>query len=448
MTAAERNNISNPADGLIIFNTTSNSLNIFYSGAWQQLTNTTPTGTIATLTVGVPTGNLVWGVAASGVSSEFSYTGGNGEKHSGQTVSSTGVTGLTATLSAAYFAVGNGSLTYNITGTPSSIGTASFAINIGSKTATLTRTIAAGSISSLTTGTTDNGTLMAGTAASGVSSVVSYTGGDGGSHSGQIVNSTGVTGLTATLSAGSFASGNGTLTYNITGTPSGTGTASFALNIGGRTATLTRTVSGFACGTATVTFTYRGSAVTYETVVGAAGRCWLARNLGATQVATSSYDANGFGDYFQWGRGDDGHQIKTSLTTATLSGSDNPGNGNFITSSSDWRSPRNDNLWQGVSGTNNPCPSGWRLPTESEWVTEKNSWSSQNTTGAINSALKLTVPGNRSHSDGSMTNAGWGFYWTSTTSSSFATYLQLGSSSITTTTGYRGIGGSVRCIRN
>jgi hypothetical protein len=63
---------------------------------------------------------------------------------------------------------------------------------------------------------------------------VPYTGGNGGAHSGQIVSSTGVTGLTATLNAGSFKTGNDSVTYSISGTPSGTGNATFALNIGGR----------------------------------------------------------------------------------------------------------------------------------------------------------------------------------------------------------------------
>lgn len=91
-------------------------------------------------------------------------------------------------------------------------------------------------------GAIHTGTLIQASAASGVNSVISYTGGDGSAHTGQIVASTGVTGLTATLVAGSFAVGAGTLTYTITGTPINSGTASFAINIGGITCTLTRVV--------------------------------------------------------------------------------------------------------------------------------------------------------------------------------------------------------------
>jgi uncharacterized surface protein with fasciclin (FAS1) repeats len=89
----------------------------------------------------------------------------------------------------------------------------------------------------------NSGTLTAGAPASGVSSTVFYTGGNGGTYNGQTVNSTGLTGLTATLSAGNFASGSGSLTYTITGTPSAAGTANFSLNIGGQNCTLSRTVN-------------------------------------------------------------------------------------------------------------------------------------------------------------------------------------------------------------
>ncbi|MFO7863559.1 MAG: hypothetical protein R6U85_06130, partial [Salinivirgaceae bacterium] len=63
----------------------------------------------------------------------------------------------------------------------------------------------------------------------------------------------------------------------------------------------------------------------------ATGEIWMDRNLGASQVATSSTDANAYGDLYQWGRAADGHQIRTSGTTATLATSDTPGHGDFIT---------------------------------------------------------------------------------------------------------------------
>ena len=191
-------------------------------------------------------GNLTSGTPATGVSFKVPYTGGNGGAHFGQTVTSTGVTGLTATLSAGNFVSGNDSLTYTVTGTASGPGNANFALNIGLKTCavTLVVTAPAGVITSLgcANGKTI-GTLTNGQAASGVSFKVPYTGGNSGTHAGQNVVSTGITGLTASLAAGNFVNGNDSVTYTVTGTPVGVGAANFALNIGGQTCTYTATVN-------------------------------------------------------------------------------------------------------------------------------------------------------------------------------------------------------------
>jgi hypothetical protein len=87
-------------------------------------------------------GNLIANIPASGVSSSIPYTGGNGGTYSGQTLTSSGVTGLTATLLADTFAVGSGNLTYSITGTPNNSGIATFGLNIGGQTCSLNINIA------------------------------------------------------------------------------------------------------------------------------------------------------------------------------------------------------------------------------------------------------------------------------------------------------------------
>jgi len=313
-------------------------------------------------------------------------------------------------------------------------------------------TASGATISTITCGSaTNSGTLTSGTAASGVSSAIPYTGGNAGTHSGQTVTSTSVTGLTATLSAGTFASGSGSLTYTITGTPASSGTASFAISIGGQTCTLTRTVtSSFTCGTSTVTFTYNGGSVTYGTVVGANSKCWLDRNLGATQVATSSTDANSYGHYFQWGRGADGHQVSTSGTTSTQSATDSPGHANFIVDAGDWRSTQNDNLWQGVSGTNNPCPSGWRLPTQTEFDTEIASWSPNSYVGAFASTLKMPLANMRGTSGTFYTADSYSRIWTSTVSGVSAVRIGFDNSgsAVSSTATARTMGGTVRCIKD
>jgi len=176
------------------------------------------------------------------------------------------------------------------------------------------------------------------------------------------------------------------------------------------------------------------------------------RNLGASGVATAFNDSAAYGDLFQWGRLDDSHQSRTSGTTATLSASDVPGHANFITSGAspyDWLTPQNSALWQGVSGTNNPCPSGWRIATEAEWTTEKNSWSAQTYNGAFASPLKLTAAGYRSNSNASLGNVGSsGYYWSSTVSGSNARHLYFSSSNAFFNTSYRAGGFSVRCLKD
>ncbi len=101
------------------------------------------TGTITTLDCsgGTSSGNLVSGTAANGVSGTILYTGGNGGAYSALNISSTGVTGLTLSVTAGSFASGSGSLSYTITGTPSGTGTASFAVIVGGKSCTLTKTV-------------------------------------------------------------------------------------------------------------------------------------------------------------------------------------------------------------------------------------------------------------------------------------------------------------------
>jgi len=249
--------------------------------------------------------------------------------------------------------------------------------------------------------------------------------------------------------AGTFVgTGNQNIVLTATGIPIAASTASFNLNTTPN-CSFSRTTASFTCGTTTVTFTYNGSTVTYGTVI-SSGQCWLDRNLGAAyKPTTNSVDANTFGDLFQWGRAADGHQIITSSTTTSVSTSNTPGNPNFIVTPSDWRSPQNDNLWQGANGINNVCPIGFRLPTSAELETERTSWSGNNSAGAFASPLKLTPSGNRDVS-GVLTNvAASGLYWSSTVTGTNAYNLKYnGSSAATTNSAARSSGRSVRCIKN
>ncbi len=70
------------------------------------------------------------GAIASNVSFLITYSGGNGGFYSAQSISSTGVVGLTTTLNSGILATGNGSLEFTISGTPTSVGNALFLVTI------------------------------------------------------------------------------------------------------------------------------------------------------------------------------------------------------------------------------------------------------------------------------------------------------------------------------
>jgi hypothetical protein len=192
----------------------------------------------------------------------------------------------------------------------------------------------------------------------------------------------------------------------------------------------------------------------YGTVVNpVTGKIWLDRNLGATQVATSSTDAASYGDLYQWGRNADGHQIRTSGTTATLATNYFTTNGLFITtyaSPYNWLSVVETHMWSGTAAENNPCPSGFRISTAAEWDQERRTWSSNNAAGAFASPLKLPLAGARINGGGgSLDGVGTsGSYWSSTVSGADARTLYFGSSVAGMSTYGRAGGLSVRCIKD
>jgi hypothetical protein len=172
------------------------------------------------------------------------------------------------------------------------------------------------------------------------------------------------------------------------------------------------------------------------------------RNLGSITAGSFSTDQNAYGNLYQWGRFTDGHQCRFVPTTATLSNIDQPAHGNFITSTTgnyDWRSPQNTNLWQGVNGINNPCPSAYRVPTEAEFVAECSSWGAANNLGAFGSPLRWTLGGRR-YPSGTMNDVGTvGYYWSSTAVGTQSKSMRTdGSQNVSE----RGFGFSLRCIKD
>jgi uncharacterized protein (TIGR02145 family) len=400
----------------------------------------------------INSGTLREGSATEGATITIPYTGGNGGVVLQRSRESTGVAGLIATVSYGNVANGDGTIVFAINGTPQSAGTASFLLSIGGKNCTITRTVEPRlpALASLSCNSgSSSGFLIQGnvTNTGATKSSISYTGGNGANYSEQSIASTGVSGLTATLAAGTLANGDGTLQLTISGTPQGSGTANFAINLGGQSCTLSRLVYA---PDANVSCTGTPTTVV-EVVNPATGKTWMDRNLGAVRAATGMNDTQAYGDLYQWGRRADGHQCRNSGTTTTQSNTDKPAYSEFIlyyNGNYDWRDPQNDNLWQGVSGVNNPCPTGFRVPTDAEWREEQATWANKTNAGAFASPLKLPGAGYRNNIDGTVEgNGNYGRYWSS--SGSISSYeMFFDSYGATVRYNVRASGLTVRCIKN
>lgn len=195
-----------------------------------------------------------------------------------------------------------------------------------------------------------------------------------------------------------------------------------------------------------------------ELISRSSGRTWLDRNLGAEQMATSYDDYKAYGSLYQWGRLRDGHE-KIGWTSSdwgnesgfTIVQSDTivPGHDDFIGSPpapndphNDWLETSNDNLWQGVNGINNPCPSGFRIPTKEEFEAETN----------IINDLRLAYSGYRESSYGSLNYPSFqARYWSSSIVNNKVIYLEVKTTDNNIQIkeeSYRNRGLSVRCIKD
>lgn len=128
--------------------------------------------------------------------------------------------------------------------------------------------------------------------------------------------------------------------------------------------------------------------VEYKTVVSpTTGRVWLDRNLGATKVCASKTDESCYGDYYQWGRLTDGHQIKNSFTTSSQAENISLAGDKFVINNSDWQfgakyvsgywdysladlsGSKRTTQWSKTDGSS-ICPVSFRVPTKQELEAE------------------------------------------------------------------------------
>jgi len=263
------------------------------------------------------------------------------------------------------------------------------------------------------------------------------TGQDYGPFTGNTAN--GITWTAVGAPNVSLANGNGNITLSLSGTPTASGTVNIPVTLAGAGCNIPVNVAGcndpVAVGaTGCVAFTYRGATVVYTTVKAKDNHIWLQQSLGAGQVATAFNDANAYGDYFQWGRWDDGHQVSTSTTTGTQpspndpSGVPNSNNNPFYTNAW-WQTSGNflccgGNTWSGNTATatngKDPCAAlgaGWHIPSGTDYVAVGTAESITDLNSAFASNLKIAAGGYRNFSGGGLTKQGTAFYlWNSTTS--------------------------------
>lgn len=229
----------------------------------------------------------------------------------------------------------------------------------------------------------------------------------------------------------------------------------------------------------------------YLPVMGEDGRIWLNNNLGVDYAnvdhpsfnpgkqASAFNDYHAYGSLFQWGRKPDGHELVNWISSTkglevngnTTTKANNPDNALFVTLGpdyvwgpgsdvvQDWRVNSDGTLWASESGANNPCPSGFRVPTAAElwnWVTKAGV---TGITTASVSKLKLTMPGRRDNRLGELDFATMDCeYWTSSPHIVSDPYTYDENENHSTivffrdNTGmgdpYRTHGFSVRCIKN
>lgn len=199
----------------------------------------------------------------------------------------------------------------------------------------------------------------------------------------------------------------------------------------------------------------------YKTVTSPyTGKVWLDRNLGAKNVCTSFDDMECYGDYYQWGRNYDGHQLLTSEINSTLATDIYNVGSSFIINTAtnmDWVIDGIDNdgsfritNWRKNDGSF-ICPINYRVPTINELYLETIAQGVINNLTAFDNFLKLPVSGSRSYSGNVESQNSIGFIWSSSKNSDLnESYFLRFDSTIATTeeSNVRAFAYSIRCIQN
>ena len=162
---------------------------------------------------------------------------------------------------------------------------------------------------------------------------------------------------------------------------------------------------------------------------------WATRNVGASGSFVSAPE--NYGGLYQWNRKDTANFLLNEDYYASA----------YPTATS-WLA------------TNNPCPTGWRVPTQaelqslldtdkvtSEWTTENGINGRRFTDKTTNNSIFLPAAGSRGSFDGALDSVGeGGSYWSSTENGSLDAYSLLLSGNADLYYVNKAYGQSVRCV--
>lgn len=180
------------------------------------------------------------------------------------------------------------------------------------------------------------------------------------------------------------------------------------------------------------------------------GRTWMDKNLGANNECTAFDDENCYGDYYQWGRDKDGHELVSSTTSEAISSTITPSNANFIVSDSanhyDWTSTdtdgsQRDTFWT-KSDETSICPDGFRVPT----IDELNDEDIQSLHDAY-SKLKFSSAGVRQYNGDLVGKNIYGGTWSTSANGNYSSYLFYDEQTADWSYHSRAVGRTVRCIK-